>query len=78
MSCFTGGSLRTEGTVFTLKPITCSVEKDDQGEFRIIGVDEQFTESCMIDLEPKKEPKQKAKPGPKPALKAAKEAEQED
>lgn len=70
-NCFVGGSLRTEGVEFTLKPVTCSVEKDAKGEFRVIGVDEQFTESCMICLEEKKEPKEKPKnkPGPKPKAK---------
>ena len=70
-SCFAGGSLRTEGTEFTLEPITCSVEKDDNGEFRVISVDEQFTESCMICLDEK--PKAKAKPGPKPKAQESEE-----
>ena len=77
MSCFVGGSLRTSGEEFTLKPVTCSVEKDKSGEFRVISVDEQFTESCMICLEKKEEPKPKGKPGPKPKAEK-KDPEQED
>ena len=76
MNCFAGGSLHTENTEFTLEPITCSVEKDDKGEFRVISVEEQFTESCMICLEEK--PKPKAKPGPKPKQDKKEDPEQED
>ena len=59
-SCFVGGVLYTSGVEFTIEPIECSVEKDSKGDPRIISVDEQFTESCMICLDEKPAPKKKA------------------